>query len=115
MAAAADAGSHVRVALRVRPLIARELADGGPTCISQPDPTQPVVLLAHKHSFAFDSVFAPGSAQRAVFDTAVAPLLASFLEGFNATVFAYGCVNSIIQCTLSGCLMSCVAASERLR
>jgi hypothetical protein len=79
--------SNVRVALRVRPLIARELAEG--VCLTQPDATVPQVSLG-KHAFAFDFVFAPGSAQRAVFDAAVAPLLAAFLEGFNACVFAYG-------------------------
>ena len=41
-------------------------------------------------TFRFDAVFGPDAPQAAVYAACVAPLVARFLRGFNATVMAYG-------------------------
>ena len=46
-------------------------------------------LVTH-HSFAFDTVYAPDSSQQYVYDTTAKPAVQSVLEGYNATIFAYG-------------------------
>ena len=48
------------------------------------------MLAGSEKSFYFDAVFGPGSSQSSVYTTAVAPLLGRFLDGYNATVMAYG-------------------------
>ena len=40
--------------------------------------------------FTFDAVFAPTITQRKLYDVCSAPVVASVLEGFNGTIFAYG-------------------------
>jgi hypothetical protein len=41
-------------------------------------------------TFTFDAVFAPSITQRKLYDVCSAPVVASVLEGFNGTIFAYG-------------------------
>ncbi|KAI8325473.1 kinesin-domain-containing protein, partial [Martensiomyces pterosporus] len=45
-------------------------------------------------TFSFDYAFGPESEQHTVYDTAIAPLLARFVEGYNVTVLAYGQTSS---------------------
>lgn len=40
--------------------------------------------------FTFDAVFDAKSRQQEIYDEAIRPLVASVLQGFNATIFAYG-------------------------
>lgn len=40
--------------------------------------------------YAFDRVFPPSAGQRAVFSSTVEPMLGGVLDGYNASVFAYG-------------------------
>ena len=48
----------VAVALRVRPLVGRELTEGNrKICINQPDDTPATKLLMGSKSFTFDQVF----------------------------------------------------------
>mmetsp|Transcript_29510 Transcript_29510/g.28671 ORF Transcript_29510/g.28671 Transcript_29510/m.28671 type:complete len:357 (+) Transcript_29510:521-1591(+) len=42
------------------------------------------------HSFAFDYVYGPESTQSHVYDTTAKPAVNSVLEGYNATILAYG-------------------------
>lgn len=42
------------------------------------------------HSFTFDYVFSEDSSQIEVYDNTAKPAVLSILEGYNATVFAYG-------------------------
>ncbi|KAJ2768547.1 hypothetical protein IWQ57_003490, partial [Coemansia nantahalensis] len=49
---------------------------------------------AGPRSFHYDHVFGPEASQPAVYDAAVAPLLARFVEGYNVTVLAYGQTSS---------------------
>lgn len=44
----------------------------------------------HRKVFTFDAVFDAKSRQQDIYDEAIRPLVASVLQGFNATIFAYG-------------------------
>ncbi|XP_074151240.1 kinesin-like protein KIF7 [Sminthopsis crassicaudata] len=79
----------VRVALRVRPLLPKELLHGHQSCL-QVEPEECRIILGRNRSFDFDVVFAEMSGQEIVYQTCVQPLLEAFFEGFNVTVFAYG-------------------------
>ncbi|KAJ2798903.1 hypothetical protein H4R20_004646, partial [Coemansia guatemalensis] len=45
-------------------------------------------------TFDFDNTFGPDASQADVYDTAIAPLLNRFVEGYNVTVLAYGQTSS---------------------
>uniref|UniRef100_A0A8C9DIM9 Kinesin family member 7 n=1 Tax=Prolemur simus TaxID=1328070 RepID=A0A8C9DIM9_PROSS len=79
----------VRVALRVRPLLPKELLHGHQSCL-QVEPEQGRVTLGRDRHFGFHVVLAENAGQEAVYQACVQPLLEAFFEGFNATVFAYG-------------------------
>uniref|UniRef100_A0A8C5L3W5 Kinesin family member 7 n=1 Tax=Jaculus jaculus TaxID=51337 RepID=A0A8C5L3W5_JACJA len=79
----------VRVALRVRPLLPKELLHGHQSCL-QVEPEHGRVTLGRDRHFGFHVVLAEDTGQEAVYQACVQPLLEAFFEGFNATVFAYG-------------------------
>ncbi|KAJ3194566.1 Kinesin-like protein kif21b, partial [Irineochytrium annulatum] len=94
--------TNVRVAIRIRPLNAKEILANGAECIRMvPDLPQIVVGteastgtgVGHNfatRSFTFDEVFGADSIQSEVYQVCVAPLVERFLEGFNSTALAYG-------------------------
>uniref|UniRef100_A0A8C3JNW6 Kinesin family member 4A n=1 Tax=Calidris pygmaea TaxID=425635 RepID=A0A8C3JNW6_9CHAR len=79
----------VRVALRCRPLVPKEVSEGCQMCLSFV-PGEPQVVVGNDKSFTYDYVFDPSVEQEEVFNTAVAPLLRGIFKGYNATVLAYG-------------------------
>ncbi|XP_053079532.1 kinesin-like protein KIF7 isoform X5 [Acinonyx jubatus] len=79
----------VRVALRVRPLLPKELLHGHQSCL-RVDPGHSRVTLGRDRHFGFHVVLDEDTGQEAVYQACVQPLLEAFFEGFNATVFAYG-------------------------
>ncbi|XP_069724201.1 chromosome-associated kinesin KIF4A isoform X2 [Phaenicophaeus curvirostris] len=79
----------VRVALRCRPLVPKELSEGCQMCLSFV-PGEPQVVVGNDKSFTYDYVFDPSVEQEEVFTTAVAPLVRGIFKGYNATVLAYG-------------------------
>ncbi|XP_078182873.1 kinesin-like protein KIF7 isoform X9 [Callithrix jacchus] len=79
----------VRVALRVRPLLPKELLYGHQSCL-QVEPRLGRITLGRDRHFGFHVVLAEDAGQEAVYQACVQPLLEAFFEGFNATVFAYG-------------------------
>ncbi|CAK6442440.1 unnamed protein product [Pipistrellus nathusii] len=79
----------VRVALRVRPLLPKELLHGHQSCL-RAEPARGRVTLGRARSFGFAVVLDEAAGQEAVYRACVQPLLEAFFEGFNATVFAYG-------------------------
>ncbi|XP_052125712.1 kinesin-like protein KIF21A isoform X2 [Frankliniella occidentalis] len=85
----ADEESTVRVAVRVRPQIAREVIDACRVCTSV-TPGEPQVTLGSDKAFTYDYVFDIGQDQPSVYDTCVHDLVESSLDGYNATVLAYG-------------------------
>ncbi|EDL95927.1 kinesin family member 4 [Rattus norvegicus] len=82
-------GIPVRVALRCRPLVSKEINEGCQTCLSFV-PGEPQVVVGTDKSFTYDFVFDPSTEQEEVFNTAVAPLIKGVFKGYNATVLAYG-------------------------
>lgn len=48
------------------------------------------VMVGADKAFTFNYAFAEGSGQGDVFDACVRPLVLKCIEGYNATVFAYG-------------------------
>lgn len=79
----------VRVALRVRPLLPKELLHGHQSCL-RVEPGHGRVTLGRDRHFGFHVVLDEDTGQEAVYQACVQPLLEAFFEGFNATVFAYG-------------------------
>ncbi|XP_031800900.1 chromosome-associated kinesin KIF4A [Sarcophilus harrisii] len=83
-------GIPVKVALRCRPLLPRELDEGCHSCLNFV-PGEPQVVVGNGDKcFTYDFVFDPSVEQEEVFNTAVAPLIKGIFQGYNATVLAYG-------------------------
>jgi hypothetical protein len=92
----------VKVAVRVRPLIGRELNEMAHGCVSVLVAQKTIIFGksrndTYEHSpyttgtaFQFDYVYGNDSEQHQLFEESVVPLLDTCLEGYNATVFAYG-------------------------
>lgn len=79
----------VRVALRCRPLVPKEINEGCQCCLNFV-PSEPQVIVGNDKAFTFDYVFDPTTEQEEVFNTAVSPLLSGLFKGYHATVLAYG-------------------------
>ncbi|XP_047220040.1 kinesin-like protein kif7 isoform X1 [Girardinichthys multiradiatus] len=81
--------SAVQVAVRVRPLLPKELLHCHESCITV-DPELNRVTLGHDRHFVSDFLFEETCCQEDVYSVSVQPLIDAFFQGFNATVFAYG-------------------------
>uniref|UniRef100_A0A673YXA5 Kinesin family member 7 n=1 Tax=Salmo trutta TaxID=8032 RepID=A0A673YXA5_SALTR len=79
----------VQVAVRVRPLLPKELLHSHESCMTA-DPEQRRVTLGHNRHFHCDFLFEETSCQEEVYAVCVQPLIEAFFQGFNTTVFAYG-------------------------
>lgn len=84
-----DEDTTVRVAVRIRPQISREIIDMCNICTSV-TPGEPQVTLGNDKAFTYNYVFDTFSTQDEVYEKCVAPLVSSSLQGYNATVLAYG-------------------------
>ncbi|KAM9764760.1 kinesin-like protein kif7 [Menidia menidia] len=81
--------SAVQVAVRVRPLLPKELLHCHESCITVDSELQQVTL-GHDRRFFCDFLFEETCCQEDVYSVSVQPLIDAFFQGFNATVFAYG-------------------------
>ncbi|XP_074470332.1 kinesin-like protein kif7 isoform X2 [Sebastes fasciatus] len=81
--------SAVQVAVRVRPLLPKELLHCHESCITV-DSELCRVTLGHDRHFLCDYLFEETCCQDDVYSLSVQPLIDAFFQGFNATVFAYG-------------------------
>lgn len=81
--------SAVQVAVRVRPLLPKELLRCHDSCITV-DSELHRVTLGHDRHFLCDYLFEESCCQEDVYSVSVEPLIDAFFQGFNATVFAYG-------------------------
>ncbi|KAJ1569266.1 hypothetical protein HK405_007551 [Cladochytrium tenue] len=99
-AAANAAGTtSVKVAVRIRPLNAKELFASSSECV-RIVPGLPQIIVGTDlasqtpgittRSFTFDEVFPPNSHQEEVYRKCIAPLVARFVDGYNSTTLAYG-------------------------
>ncbi|XP_077026622.1 kinesin-like protein KIF21A isoform X3 [Tamandua tetradactyla] len=81
--------SSVRVAVRIRPQLAKEKIEGCHICTSV-TPGEPQVFLGKDKAFTFDYVFDIDSQQEQIYLQCIDKLIEGCFEGYNATVFAYG-------------------------
>lgn len=75
-------GSRVRVGVRVRPLASQEIRQGGKNSLNIESPS----IRMGKRRFTYDAVFDSNYSQTDLYDSVSAPLLSSFVDGYNATV-----------------------------
>ncbi|XP_051924565.1 kinesin-like protein KIF27 [Hippocampus zosterae] len=92
---------RIRVAVRLRPLLPRELLHAHQECL-RVVPGAPQVILGSDQLFSFDHAFGPTASQGEVYESCVRPLTRCLLEGINATVFCYGQTGSGKTYTLDG-------------
>jgi len=87
----------VKVAVRCRPLFGNEISKGETECVTVDtqnnqimikDPTEPE--SAKPKCFTFDYAYGKDSTQKQVYDQCASGIVASVLEGYNGTIFAYG-------------------------
>ncbi|KAG8011961.1 Kinesin-like protein KIF27, partial [Nibea albiflora] len=91
----------VRVAVRIRPLLPKEVLHNQQVCVRVvPDTAQ--VMLGSDRLFNFDHAFGPTASQDEVYESCVQPLVESLIDGYNATVFCYGQTGSGKTHTLGG-------------
>lgn len=93
--------SAVKVAVRVRQLLPKELLHRHRSCVHVDLDTQQLTL-GHNRHFHFDVIFDQNSTQEDVYTSCVEPLVTAFFAGFNATVFAYGQTGSGKTYTIGG-------------
>ncbi|XP_061483012.1 kinesin-like protein KIF27 isoform X2 [Rhineura floridana] len=102
----------VKVAVRIRPLLAKEVLHNHQVCVRLIPNTQQIII-GKDRVFTFDFVFGKHSTQGEVYTTCIKPLVASLIEGYNATVFAYGQTGSGKTYTIGGGHVATVAEEER--
>ncbi|KAK0161534.1 hypothetical protein PV327_009993 [Microctonus hyperodae] len=81
--------SSVRVAVRIRPQVAREVIDMCRICTQVPG-GEPQVFLGPDKAFTYDYVFDTFIGQSDIYESCVTQLVEGALNGYNATVLAYG-------------------------
>ncbi|KAL2294644.1 hypothetical protein Nmel_008387 [Mimus melanotis] len=102
----------VKVAVRVRPLLSKEILHNHQVCVRLV-PNAKQVIIGKDHVFTFDFVFGKNSTQEEVYAVCIKPLLVSLTEGYNATVFAYGQTGSGKTYTIGGDRIASLAVDER--
>ena len=86
----ADKAISVRVALRIRPLVPKEVAEGSSAFVNKVLNEPQVTLSRSNEAFTFDYVFGPNESQNEVYESAVSKMVAKIAKGYNVTILAYG-------------------------
>ncbi|XP_050572396.1 kinesin-like protein KIF27 isoform X2 [Cygnus atratus] len=102
----------VKVAIRVRPLLSKEVLHNHQVCVRLVPNTQQIII-GKDRVFTFDFVFGKNSTQEEVYTVCIKPLLVSLTEGYNATVFAYGQTGSGKTYTIGGGHIASVSEDEK--
>eukprot|EP00331_Platyophrya_macrostoma_P023561 CAMPEP_0176462128 /NCGR_PEP_ID=MMETSP0127-20121128/35080_1 /TAXON_ID=938130 /ORGANISM="Platyophrya macrostoma, Strain WH" /LENGTH=236 /DNA_ID=CAMNT_0017853981 /DNA_START=105 /DNA_END=811 /DNA_ORIENTATION=+ len=100
-----SSGENIRVVVRCRNLLPNELERGDKAVVRMDLATNQVVLqhaIGDPETFAFDAVYNNTYTQRDIFLQEVQPLVEAVLQGYNATVFAYGQSGSGKTHTMTG-------------
>ncbi|ESL06400.1 hypothetical protein TRSC58_05928, partial [Trypanosoma rangeli SC58] len=88
-----SAAENIKVLIRCRPLSEKEQMQGYKSCVDL-DLTEHTVtvrsIVGEPDRWTFDAVINNTFSQRDIFTQFIMPLVDSVLEGYNATVFAYG-------------------------
>lgn len=77
-----SSGSQVRVGVRIRPLGSKEIQQGGKPSLTVAPPSVGI----GQRQFTYDAVYDSNVSQPDLYESVSAPLLKSFLDGYNATV-----------------------------
>lgn len=85
-----DKAIPVRVAVRIRPLIAREIAEGSQHFVNKIPNEPQVVIKGSNEAFTYDYVFGSDDHQTKIYDTAVQKIVGKIFKGYNVTILAYG-------------------------
>ena len=84
----------VRVVIRSRPLSESEISRGNFSILQFDKELHQIAIQEPKtgefKTFAYDSVYDMDSCQQEVYDESAYPLVESAIQGYNATIFAYG-------------------------
>uniref|UniRef100_A0A8C3L974 Kinesin family member 27 n=1 Tax=Chrysolophus pictus TaxID=9089 RepID=A0A8C3L974_CHRPC len=102
----------VKVAVRIRPLLSKEVLHNHQVCVRLVPNTQQIII-GKDRAFTFDYVFGKNSTQGEVYTVCIKPLLLSLTEGYNATVFAYGQTGSGKTYTIGGGHIASIAEHEQ--
>ncbi|NXL54129.1 KIF27 protein, partial [Podilymbus podiceps] len=102
----------VKVAVRIRPLLSKEVLHNHQVCVRLVPNTQQIII-GKDRVFTFDFVFGKNSTQEEVYAVCIKPLLVSLTEGYNATVFAYGQTGSGKTYTIGSGHIASVAEDEK--
>ncbi|XP_060265111.1 kinesin-like protein KIF27 isoform X6 [Ovis aries] len=102
----------VKVAIRIRPLLCKEVLHNHQACVRVIPNTQQVII-GRDRIFTFDFVFGKNSTQDEVYNTCIKPLVLSLIEGYNATVFAYGQTGSGKTYTIGGGHVASVVEGQK--
>ncbi|TMW65051.1 hypothetical protein Poli38472_009218 [Pythium oligandrum] len=95
--------SAVRVCCRVRPQNAKELAiPGAKKCVAVTDNQIDVKTGDGNQTFTYDHVFDDTDDQQVIFDNVARPVVQDIMDGYNATIFAYGQTSSGKTYTMEG-------------
>lgn len=82
--------TSVKVALRIRPLSVKEYNNEETQCVTQLPGVPQIVIGADRRAFTFDYVYSAEVNQPQVYGESVQPLVDKFVQGYNATILAYG-------------------------
>ena len=102
-----DNAENIKVAVRVRPLNSKEAAAGYQSVVDLDLAANQVKVTTPCGApdvWTFDYVFNNSFTQEDIFVQTVLPLVVSVMDGFNATIFAYGQSGSGKTYTMSGVL-----------
>eukprot|EP00667_Euglena_gracilis_P009614 EG_transcript_9771 len=102
-----EAGENIKVAVRVRPLFQKEIDRGDKECVECDLASNQVIVrgeTGNPYTWTFDYVFNKTFAQKDIFIQVIHPMIESVMEGFNATIFAYGQSGSGKTHTMTGVL-----------
>eukprot|EP00466_Bigelowiella_natans_P005292 jgi/Bigna1/75626/fgenesh1_pg.36_\ len=103
-----DTKASVKVCVRIRPLVAREEAEGCQERLDALKEEKQITVRDTSKRFAFDYVLGTNSSQSEVYSSCVVPLLQSALKGYNSTVLAYGQTGSGKTFTMGSEVKDCV-------
>nr|KAF6433674.1 kinesin family member 27 [Molossus molossus] len=102
----------VKVAVRIRPLLCKEILHNHQVCVRVIPNTQQIII-GRDRVFTFDFVFGKNSTQDEVYNTCIKPLVLSLIEGYNVTVFAYGQTGSGKTYTIGGGHVASVVEGQK--
>lgn len=99
-----QAAENIKVLVRCRPLSDKEKSGGFKSCVDLDMTSKSVIAkgLSGEDRFTFDAVINNTFSQKDIFVQYIQPLVDCMLDGFNATVFAYGQSGSGKTHTMTG-------------